>query len=544
MSKSVQDLVRRVGSRDEAVMELVRMVQSGDIGFPFAAGYLPDAGSMLDNFRTKQPDYDFKQYRQLAAYNTPNRLFLPPTFREGYAVIHSAHDPDYEVVNGLTDLFIEDQRIKSRKVYSDKSTVECWTDPQCLTDIMTVVVDKHPDYDVKSLREAVYEISPDPGLFKLMWVKGLLAFLAAEEIGAGKCRMLDMSSGWGDRLMAAIGMGCEYLGFDPNTDLKKGHDSMISVFGDPSKQRVVYEPFEEADLSTEPEFDISIISPPFFNIEIYQGGKQSIDKFPSITDWIVGFLFVSLQKIWSKLKDGGYLAIHMGDPKNMFVNEPMMLFIEQYLPGSSYEGVIGVIGDKGNPAPVWIWQKVDGGLVKKWNPDKIKERSLANLYPEISERFLASSSISYANAIDHEKFAGVIQGITDAYNEAITGMPPGKVAVADQTFRSKFNLIPIYLMSGKDSTVVWIRAMIEQTYAGLNPDQVAPSGPITGPPQPRERRTKTTAGGQGSMPKTTAGGQGSMPTQRATVTQATTPTQRTAEQQQKVTSLLEMLGTL
>jgi hypothetical protein len=300
MSKNVSDLIKRTGSRDAAIRELVRMAQSGELQFPFAGEYLPPPATMMQNLRTIQPTYDFEPYQYLAAYNTPNKLFLPPSFRGGNVVIHSPHDPNYKLVDGMTDLFIEDQRIKARKVYAKESTLECWIDPDCVTKIMTNVVDRYPDYEPEHLREAIYDISPDPGLFKLMWVKGLLTFLAADQINAGTCRMIDVSSGWGDRLLAAIGMGCDYLGFDPNIDLKRGHDAMIAAFGNPEKQKVVYEPFEEADLSKEGEFDVSIISPPFFDIEIYQGERQSIEKFPSITDWIVGFLFASLQKIWSK----------------------------------------------------------------------------------------------------------------------------------------------------------------------------------------------------------------------------------------------------
>lgn len=159
---------------------------------------------------------------------------------------------------------------------------------------------------------------------------------------------MDISAGWGDRLLAAIVNNNEYLGFDPNTALNVGHDQMISMFGDANRHKIIYLPFE--DVTSEDignDYDAVLSSPPFLNVEIYhESPLQSNNKFPHVTSWLKGFLFTSLLKAWNALNPNGYLIIHMGDVKGLQITEPMNLYIEDYLPGSSYEGIIGVSGER------------------------------------------------------------------------------------------------------------------------------------------------------------------------------------------------------
>ena len=42
--------------------------------------------------------------------------------------------------------------------------------------------------------------------------------------------VLDFSSGWGDRLMAALAYGCSYTGTDPNKCMKEKYEDMIRFF--------------------------------------------------------------------------------------------------------------------------------------------------------------------------------------------------------------------------------------------------------------------------------------------------------------------------
>ena len=391
------------GYTQETLIPIItQWITSKTLGFPFASTFLPTSDVMMENYTQSTVKVSNSPYDGFKSYHSVEKLFLPPTFyqngTETYYMITSDHYPDYFSVNGLTDRYIEDQRIKSKKLDAPMSTEQCWNDPNCVERIASHIVNSFPSYINKNMRDSVFSVSRDPGLFKLMWVRGLLQALVPSLLSIKYgCRMLDISAGWGDRLLGALAHNCEYLGFDPNTALKPGHDNMIKDFGNSDHQRVVYQPFEDADLSHEDPFDICITSPPFFNIEIYSDqSTQSTEKYPGFNDWMVGFLFTSLVKVWDKLKYNGYLAIHMGDVGGHNINEPMLLFIEQYLTGSSYHGVIGVGGD-GSIAPVWIWKKVGNGTnVRKWSSfvsPSPSDRLLTDLYPELASLYLQNQGI-------------------------------------------------------------------------------------------------------------------------------------------------------
>lgn len=189
----------------------------------------------------------------------------------------------------------------------------------------------------------------------------------------GATSMLDFSAGWGDRLVGALGTSSiqYYLGVDPNLALKSGHDGMARMFlperesawqspdGNKSQFGVIYEPFQSCTLPEGRIFDLVFTSPPFFNFEVYtQLEGQSILDFPSYSEWIEKFLFVSLRKAWSVLADGGHLAIHITDIGGAKICEVMNLFIQYRLAGSVYEGIIGSIGVSTDVTrPIWVWLK-------------------------------------------------------------------------------------------------------------------------------------------------------------------------------------------
>ena len=216
--------------------------------------------------------------------------------------------------------------------------------------------------------------------FRPTWAKGLLTLMKIPAKG----KVLDISAGWSDRLLTAISMDMDYLGFDPNTKLIPGHEAVISMFGDPSRHRVIYKPFEDAtpeEIGT--GYDVVLTSPPYFTTEIYsEDPTQSVSRYPDYVAWMNRFLFPSLQKAWNALKPDGYLALHLSDPRGLMLAEPTNLFIEEYLPNASYEGIIGVTGVKGEGRPVWIWMKKSSGIPNVWNP-RVR-RSLSALYPDIT----------------------------------------------------------------------------------------------------------------------------------------------------------------
>nr|QBK84638.1 MAG: hypothetical protein LCDPAC01_01190 [Pithovirus LCDPAC01] len=132
-------------------------------------------------------------------------------------------------------------------------------------------------------------------------------------------RILDFSSGWGDRLFGALSSQDKlsvYYGIDPNSLLFPGYEKkIITRFAkNPSKFKMINAAFESLTLPFDAKnFDLIFTSPPYFDYEIYGTGiNQSSPRFE---DWIVKFLFRSLSKAWKLLQIDGIMAINIQEIK-------------------------------------------------------------------------------------------------------------------------------------------------------------------------------------------------------------------------------------
>ena len=173
--------------------------------------------------------------------------------------------------------------------------------------------------------------------------------------------VLDISAGWGDRLIGAISSNvANYVAFDPNTNLREGHRGIIDHFARDRKERfkVIYEPFEKGTLPGGIEYDLVFTSPPFFDLEVYTDAEgQSLANYSDGRGWLVNFLFASLKKAWGALKEGGHMVIHITDSGSLQICEPMVLYCSWKLRGCDFQGVLSSRGGAGIERPMWVFRK-------------------------------------------------------------------------------------------------------------------------------------------------------------------------------------------
>ena len=186
--------------------------------------------------------------------------------------------------------------------------------------------------------------------------------------------VLDFSSGWGDRLSAAI--ACDnvekYVGIDPNKDLFDGYSKQIEIFDQNKKIEMIMEPAEEAIPKLEFEPDLIFTSPPYFIIERYsKDNTQSWQRYKKIDRWLNGFLFPTIEGSWKLLKSGGHMAINISDVYcNHTINricDPMNDFISTLDNSLKVENINYRMAKRKNSKsekigifvePVWIWKKL------------------------------------------------------------------------------------------------------------------------------------------------------------------------------------------
>ena len=189
-------------------------------------------------------------------------------------------------------------------------------------------------------------------------------------------RILDFSSGWGDRLSAALAKKDieKYTAIDPNQKLWSNYNQQIGNLGGyTSVPEFMIKPAEEGvkELIGRRTYDLIFTSPPYFIIERYsKDSTQSWQRYKKIDKWLDGFLFPVLRDSWELLEIGGHMAINISDVYcNHTVNhicDPMNNEISTFTGAEKISNInyrmAKRVGSKSNKKgifvePIWIWQK-------------------------------------------------------------------------------------------------------------------------------------------------------------------------------------------
>lgn len=401
---SSEALIQKYGGVASAASHLVALVRSGELSFPYRVYFGPPSDELWQILVTTPATTSTQDYEMLSYY-PKYESYLPPRMNgEPFSISDSPGK-----VSFLTDYYIENIRLKARRYDQNLSVSDVWSKTSNIEadELLTktwIQALQSPVLSLQVTREASSMTVAETKTFSLMWVKGLVEKLLPDYKGK---KYLDISAGWGDRLLAAQALDMDYLGFDPNEELKHGHSQMIHDYGDPKRHKVVYEGFETAVLEPE-SFDFVGSSPPFFTLEVYsEGSGQSIQQYSEQASWMVHFLFKSLKIAWDALKIGGVLALHLGDAPSIRSAEPANFFIET-LPGASWIGALGVYSRSGR-RPTWCWRKeVPGAPVNRWSSatGKTPSHKLAYTYPEYATELVSSRLASPETAITLNRCAG------------------------------------------------------------------------------------------------------------------------------------------
>jgi len=271
--------------------------------------------------------------------------------------------------NTITSSYSLPIRIHSRRHDVPLSCYDYWKDhKEQVIEIAKVQLSKHLDrYKQSHLPPSQDALENEcaialfktgiPGCFPSTLVTTMIDELAkrpefkefSEKYAKKQIHMLDISAGWGDRLLAACSRGYFYTGCDPNTAMQKCYDNIIKNHDEDnkhfSKQLVYFSPFEDWNEDKNaygkrydtcsshivyPNFMIS--SPPFFNLEIYsKESTQSSERYPLINDWIEKFLKPSLKKTSGLLEPNSPVILHLSDVINFKDNAKSIIFVEKII---------------------------------------------------------------------------------------------------------------------------------------------------------------------------------------------------------------------
>jgi hypothetical protein len=235
------------------------------------------------------------------------------TRKSRFYIIKSSWNDNIEL-NSLTDYFTEPCRIQCT-FKKNLSPLEYWNKNK--PGILASLKKKHLKINNYNLREEMYLRNKPCNNFRISVCLEVLKLFKPK-------KWLDISAGWGDRLLSALLYDPLelYCGVDPNPCLHPYYQEMIKTFNSTQKTEIkqrefilIQDGFETAKLPNT-KFDLVFSSPPFFDLEIYSSAKaDSLIKYQGngAEGWFNGFLMPSLYKAQEHLETGGHLVLYMGE---------------------------------------------------------------------------------------------------------------------------------------------------------------------------------------------------------------------------------------
>jgi hypothetical protein len=294
---------------------------------------------------------------------------------DDYLIIVTDSTSKNFALNSLTDFFSEECRIRckiERFKYSPyEDFIKNYEEVLYKTEN---IYGKINDQNINKYMETYGIESKMCSNYKLTYLLGIIDYFKPK-------RWLDLSAGWGDRLIAAILKDVEYyVGVDPNPCLQPCYKSIIETLVPKDKQKnfreqsspnqrfKVYEDKAESiDLSLlEPgSFDFIFTSPPFFTFEIYSTTEgQSVISYNTVDLWLNNFLFKSIDNSWDKLEVNGHYALYIEDkPQYRYIDKLLQFMKEK--PDCKFKGILyQAFYDSSYPKNpyilrnVYVWEKI------------------------------------------------------------------------------------------------------------------------------------------------------------------------------------------
>ena len=130
-------------------------------------------------------------------------------------------------------------------------------------------------------------------------------------------RVLDPCHGWGGRLIGSLLFDASiYVGIDPSPIANRAVNNIYNSFSvyATTDAKFIKSPFETCELG-DMIFDIAITSPPYFDVEKYDGDETSTKKYPQFDLWVDGFYKPMIEKVYKHIKKGGVFCLQVGSQR-------------------------------------------------------------------------------------------------------------------------------------------------------------------------------------------------------------------------------------
>ena len=345
------DLIKKHHQRHDVQNYIHSLIVKHNIPFPYKEYTelgLKDEFSKLKNTH----HYGFISYAKWSSH----RLEIP-NFDFTYDGSYLGLLPNL-IGRSCSDNFTQVERMKCEAKDRGMSPINSW---EKRTSVFRFLYNVCENVSSKTLRATISNSSGYmASQFSPMCAKAIYEMFDCKNV-------LDLSMGWGDRLVGALASNIDsYTGIDPNTALHPHYASIDKFYRHNKKTHFICSPAEDVDLNAG-QFDMVFTSPPYFDRERYsEESTQSWKRYgSSVERWLNGFLFKVMEKSYDWLQDGGRLILNINDVSKTPFCKQMLDHAKSI--GFTYEGVIGY-GMQSRPGehttsddviyePMFVWSK-------------------------------------------------------------------------------------------------------------------------------------------------------------------------------------------
>jgi 16S rRNA G966 N2-methylase RsmD len=298
-------------------------------------------------FNKKEYMNEFNKYKPIIYRQIPSELskYKLSKYNNSYFIIKSNYLQE-SFINDLSDYFTEKVRVKCQ-LLNFLTPLEYWKKNK--DEIIKISLQKYNEITILTLSEIIYKNSKLCNNFRITVSSAVLQYFKPKS-------WLDISAGWGDRLISAIINKVDlYVSSDPNLELQPCYKNIINKLVPKTKRKnYIIHPtgFLEAPI-TQNNFDLLFSSPPFFDLEKYSTFTQdSFTQFKTQKSWTDNFFMKSLVKSYNLLKLNGFMVLYIGNFDNYMVEQLKKL--DKIM---KYHGIIYFYETK--PRGMYVWEKIN-----------------------------------------------------------------------------------------------------------------------------------------------------------------------------------------
>lgn len=119
--------------------------------------------------------------------------------------------------------------------------------------------------------------------------------------------VLDPCAGWGGRCFGAMIYGCDYIGFDTNTNLQSCYEGLVKEYNTLNKKIELH--YEDSSLVDYSKYiyDTVLTSPPYYTRETY----NNMPEYKSQKDFNERFLKPMIQNSYKHLQPKGVFCVNL-----------------------------------------------------------------------------------------------------------------------------------------------------------------------------------------------------------------------------------------